>query len=482
MSAIIHLLTHTGRVRDHNEDRVMTTPIARGDGRHFDLLAVADGMGGHARGEVAAEMALQALVEYLSFGAWDNPMQGLEASFQLANERVHAAGGGMGTTLVAILLDTSGTYWTANVGDSRAYLLSPGHMKPLTQDHSEVAVRVQAGLLTREEADRSQGRNVLLRAIGPDATIEVDVFPPQTLRSGERLLLCSDGLHAMLPEREIARVAGSSKLADVPAALVELANAAGGRDNISVVVAALDAADVTIAEGMILPGAAAAGPRVPVPVLAGVAAAGVLLLAGGVGFFLRSSGGSKTKADAASTVAATASGSGAPGDNGGGVTTPGPDRTRSGIQLPTATAPRPTATQPQQSNAHSGAQNSPATGGGSQPVPTQDRTTTGGSATTPTPPLPAQPPVGTATPFLPTATPTRTPTPSPSPTPTPPTAEPPAGETPVADGNGHDQTPTPKQTARRTSRPSTFRPPSGVSNHVFKLTVGRREFVLEFDW
>ena len=289
MTTISNAATDTGRVRDHNEDTFADTLIQTSSGA-YRLLLVADGMGGHARGEVASSLARDAVHEYLEYGAWHDPAEALRTAFRLANDRVHQAGGDMGTTLVAALVEEStGQYWLHNVGDSRAYLLDGGALTPLTKDHSEVALRVEAGQLTREEASHTKGRNVLLRAIGPEADVQSDGFGPFALRPGQRLLLCSDGLHGMVSDEKLAQMAWAAPLASAPKELIEVANAAGGRDNITVVVAALAGDEATIVEG----GRPPAPPARKVPMAtvgAVVAFLGIVGVAAGIVIAVQSGG------------------------------------------------------------------------------------------------------------------------------------------------------------------------------------------------
>jgi protein phosphatase len=308
MTFLVYTATDRGQVRPHNEDAVFPRP-AGGNGQRTDsviahstgtyhLWAVADGMGGHARGEVASAMALESLQEYLAYGAWAEPAAALRAAFELANRRVHDEGGDMGTTLVAALVHAdSGRFWVANVGDSRAYVIAGSQVQQLTEDHSEVAARVAAGQMTREEAAVSQRRNVLLRAIGPDPVVGIDVFGPFRLAPGQRLLLCSDGLHGMLSDTQMGELAWRSTLAAAPDQLVAAANAAGGRDNITILIGALAEAEPTVVEAF--PALARSRPR-PVGAIpfAGRLAMGgffaiVFVASGSAIFFMAGGGGDK---------------------------------------------------------------------------------------------------------------------------------------------------------------------------------------------
>ncbi|MEE8385808.1 MAG: protein phosphatase 2C domain-containing protein, partial [Dehalococcoidia bacterium] len=182
--------------RPYQEDAHLSENLT--DGRL--LLAVADGMGGHAAGEVASALALEVLVEALEDG------QALDAAFRLANERVHTKARepgkqGMGTTMVAMLLD-GGSYTVANVGDSRGYALSGDGVRRITMDHSYVAEAIKRGQ-SEEEATQSEWRDALTRSIGTEPEVEVDVFGPFPLEQNTALLLCSDGLYKTLADEDL---------------------------------------------------------------------------------------------------------------------------------------------------------------------------------------------------------------------------------------------------------------------------------------
>jgi len=226
--------TDAGKVRANNEDALLV-----GEGRDETLFAVADGIGGFEAGEVASRIAVDILKEL-------EPEASFEAAIREANRRILAVGrgderlSGMGTTIVAVRF--GGTReepvaQVAHVGDSRAYLLRSGEMKPLTEDHSLVAELVRSGDLTRDQAAEHPQKNLITRALGADEEVEVDtmVLP---VEAGDRLLLCSDGLSDMVPEARIAEI-----LADVPddpeapaRNLVAAALDAGGSDNVTVVI------------------------------------------------------------------------------------------------------------------------------------------------------------------------------------------------------------------------------------------------------
>ena len=235
--------TDPGRVRPENEDYVLTDRILL-SGTAFALGLVADGMGGGVRGADASRTAAEAACRSLHSSGLDRPLDALFAAVQAAQDAVllYSAnegfeGASFGTTLVIALVDeTSGDAVVANVGDSRAYIVDDRGARPISRDHSIVAERVAAGRLTPAEARHAPDRNVLTRAVGSRHAVLVDLFGPRGLRPGDRLLLCSDGIHGLLEDEEIATTSGRSSAADLPAALIAQANERGGLDNASVVV------------------------------------------------------------------------------------------------------------------------------------------------------------------------------------------------------------------------------------------------------
>lgn len=222
-------LSDTGLVRAHNEDRALALP---------PLLAVADGMGGAKAGEVAAQMTVDALartgpapsVELVLEAIADANREIRELS---ANDPDHS---GMGTTVTAALVGP-GEARILHVGDSRAYVVRGGTIRQVTDDHSLVGELMRQGQLSHEEAERHPSRNIITRAIGAEPTVSVDQVP-LALESGDVLVLCSDGLSTMITGDEIARIVDSAtSLAAAVERLVEAALAAGGSDNVTVVLA-----------------------------------------------------------------------------------------------------------------------------------------------------------------------------------------------------------------------------------------------------
>lgn len=235
-------LTDVGRVRSNNQDSIgefiQREPSLR-------LLVVADGMGGHRGGEVASQMAVEA-VRAAFQGGGDSPPEVLRAALERANQQVNEASqrdrslNGMGTTCVAMLFGRGGQAWVAHVGDSRAYRLRGGQLTQLTDDHSIVGELVRMGRISAEEARTHPQRNEILRAIGTQETVAVDL-EAVPVQPGDRFLLCSDGLYGMLTDAEIAEVLRGEGPNDAARILVDRANERGGVDNISVQIAVVPA-------------------------------------------------------------------------------------------------------------------------------------------------------------------------------------------------------------------------------------------------
>ncbi|HMO01003.1 MAG TPA: Stp1/IreP family PP2C-type Ser/Thr phosphatase [Miltoncostaeaceae bacterium] len=222
-------LSDTGRIRHHNEDRSLASPR---------VLVVADGMGGAKAGEVAAQMAVDA-VGRLVGPVHEGDVRGAVERANRAIRRVASDDpdkSGMGTTLTAAMLD-DGRLDVVHVGDSRAYLWRDGALRQVTEDHSVVAELVRRGSITREEAETHPHRNVITRALGAEEAVVADVVQVG-LEDGDVVLLCSDGLSSYVPESAIAEVLAQAATLDAAAkGLVNLANGAGGADNVTVVLA-----------------------------------------------------------------------------------------------------------------------------------------------------------------------------------------------------------------------------------------------------
>lgn len=235
--------TEIGRVREINEDAFLTEGF---------LLAVADGMGGHNAGEIASTHALEQFKK--TFGppvpdaSPDEIVSALENAVTTANAKLHkeASGqqaySGMGTTLTAAFFH-EGSLYLAQVGDSRAYLLRDGEIRQLTTDHTLVDEMVKRGDIGPEIARIHPLRHVITRALGSYDRVAADITV-EPLQPGDKVLLCSDGLSSRVEDSVIAKkVAGAKGIKSAVTALVKAALAAGGDDNITVVLAEFLEAD-----------------------------------------------------------------------------------------------------------------------------------------------------------------------------------------------------------------------------------------------
>lgn len=240
-------LTDVGRVRDQNEDSFLVD-------RKLNLFVVADGMGGHAAGEVASQVAARTVRDVLAreretlheFEAGHggvsrtDVLRLLESAVQQACTAVYAEGQkdetkrGMGTTLDALLL-IGARGFIAHVGDSRVYLYRQGAVHQLTEDHSLINELLRRGRLSREQIDKLQYKNAVTRAVGVYESVEVDTIDFDVLK-GDRFLLCTDGLSGYLEEAEFAQLFAETPEDVLSQRLIDLANARGGKDNITAVV------------------------------------------------------------------------------------------------------------------------------------------------------------------------------------------------------------------------------------------------------
>lgn len=260
--------TDVGRVRKVNQDLPLEAT---------NLYAVADGMGGHVGGEVAAQVAVDALLRVFSR---EPTRAGLQNAFEKANGAVwresqeHSELRGMGTTLTAIALvggeDGRDALALANVGDSRAYLFSGDQIVQVTADHSLAEERMRHGEMTEEEAAVHPQRHILTRALGVSSEVEADMWELQ-LRSGDRLVLCSDGLSNELSREEMAEVLSTvPDPGEAAHKLVEIANEHGGSDNITVVIVDVLVGEDTPSHASVI---TPIGARAGTPLLVGPASA-----------------------------------------------------------------------------------------------------------------------------------------------------------------------------------------------------------------
>jgi protein phosphatase len=248
MKTVIGAKTDRGIIREINEDNFCVD-------EDIGLVAVADGLGGHASGEVASKMAIDVIRDYINrtektneplIGSYNKEYSGtanrLASAIRLANKAIYEAAQGnsqwqgMGTTISAALLKGN-KLSIAHVGDSRIYLARANQIEQLTDDHTLVYEQVRMGLITKEYAEKSNIKNILTNALGiaPDVVVDVDEL---TLSDGDILILCTDGLNSMVPDSDILSVVTSvDNPSEACERLVEMANNNGGKDNITVITA-----------------------------------------------------------------------------------------------------------------------------------------------------------------------------------------------------------------------------------------------------
>ena len=232
-----YALTDVGKVRTMNHDYIYSSsaPI----GSLANLFVVADGMGGHKAGDYASRFMVENLVEYLKTSHDFGVIPALENGIQKINRELYEESmrqerlSGMGTTLVAATVEQDALY-VANVGDSRLYLIGDG-IKQITKDHSYVEELVSLGKMERGSEDYLAKKNIITRAVGAKYTLNVDFFEV-SLKPGDRILLCSDGLSNMVEDEDIFHIVSSpGTLKQKAESLIAAANAQGGKDNIAVI-------------------------------------------------------------------------------------------------------------------------------------------------------------------------------------------------------------------------------------------------------
>ena len=222
--------THQGMVRENNEDALF--PANSGEADESTVLIVADGMGGHVAGEVASRLAVNA-ASSSDVGPGDRVAAGNRAiREEVARD---PALEGMGTTMTLVVLEPEGKATFGHVGDSRAYLLRSEEMSQLTRDHTVAAEYVALGHITDEEAAAHPQRHMLTRTLGLTRFINVDEFEVE-LQPQDRILLCSDGLNEMVEDEDIKQALANGTVEETSWRLVDMANEAGGVDNVTVIV------------------------------------------------------------------------------------------------------------------------------------------------------------------------------------------------------------------------------------------------------
>jgi protein phosphatase len=245
-------MTDVGLKRGHNEDNFLIN-------EELNLYVVADGMGGHAGGEYASAICVNTIeeivtaIEVTGLAETDDndpvetARERLRYALRLAGRRIFEKAAieeeyhGMGTTAVALLVDGQNAV-IAHVGDSRLYLMREGKIQQITEDHSFVARQVKAGVMTEEDAKTHRMRNVIYRSLGYQEDVEVDV-QVHAVRAGDRFLLCSDGLTGHVDGDELGEYVGKYGPQDAARRLIELACERGGDDNITAVIARIEAVD-----------------------------------------------------------------------------------------------------------------------------------------------------------------------------------------------------------------------------------------------
>ena len=250
---LVSAKTDVGRHRETNEDACSITELETGSvidaldrdctlnlGTKGVLLAVSDGMGGHQAGEVASALVLESLGRELTQDP-DKPLhKHLEDAVHRANRRVHNAARsaerhGMGATLTAVFIRGSEAY-IAEVGDSRGYLLRNGRFRQMTRDQSMVQLLVDQGVMSKEDARKAPGKNVILQAVGLNPDVRVAIGKLE-LRRGDRLLICSDGVTNQVNDEELSQILTRSDPREACETIIALANERGGDDNETVIVA-----------------------------------------------------------------------------------------------------------------------------------------------------------------------------------------------------------------------------------------------------
>lgn len=228
-----------GKVRRRNEDAFLEKFLETEKGNKAVAMVVADGMGGHKAGDVASSKVISVFEKNLDIASSHSIEQQLENSIKEANNSIINMSAskdelnGMGTTCTAMILANEKCF-IAHVGDSRAYLIRKKVIKQLTKDHTVAEHMVSFGMMTEKEAKLSPKRNVLMRAIGINEELEIDIIPPININYNDIFILCSDGLIEYLEEEEIKKIATAHDPQTACNKMIETANSRGGHDNITV--------------------------------------------------------------------------------------------------------------------------------------------------------------------------------------------------------------------------------------------------------
>ena len=240
--------SHVGKIRKNNEDSCMAKVIQLKNDNELGIFAIADGMGGHNKGEVASEIAVKEIIEFIDKNLVVNNEVKidylediLKQAYNHVNSIIYNKSNtdniymGMGTTLTIAILYKENVY-VANVGDSRCYLLDEEFFTRITKDHSLVEELVRAHAITKEEAKKHPERNKITRAMGTDSMVIVDIFK-YSIAKDDKILLCSDGLTSLVEEEQIMDIiSDETQLDEIVTNLIDSANEMGGKDNISVII------------------------------------------------------------------------------------------------------------------------------------------------------------------------------------------------------------------------------------------------------
>ena len=235
----VSFMTDTGRTRSQNQDAVFATREPMG--ALANLFVIADGMGGHNAGDYASKKAIDLLTDYIANSGEQEAVSAIQQGITIANEIIYTeaskdtAKAGMGTTMVVATVEGD-ILRVANVGDSRLYVMEAGVLRQVTRDHSVIEEMVRKGQVSKEVAQHHPKRNLITRAVGAEDRIRVDFFDVE-LHNVDAVLMCSDGLTNMLEDDKIAEIMTLDvSVHQKVAGLVEEANLAGGKDNITVLI------------------------------------------------------------------------------------------------------------------------------------------------------------------------------------------------------------------------------------------------------
>lgn len=234
-------ISDIGKIREKNEDACMESCFVNSEGEKVLVIVVADGMGGHKAGDVASNEVIKAFKDKIENGNFVNSEILLKESIHQANRKILDISSteekmkGMGTTCTAMVI-TDDKSFIAHVGDSRAYLIRKKIISRLTTDHTVAEQMVSNGMMSEKEAETSPKKNILMRALGINSDLKVDIPPPLKIKNEDIFLLCSDGLIEYLSEEELLKISCSDDPESACRKMVDLANGRGGKDNITVII------------------------------------------------------------------------------------------------------------------------------------------------------------------------------------------------------------------------------------------------------